>query len=117
MMRKEEAVLLFEDDPESGKAIEAALRRSLKGIARVIRFNPKRLTSRLPEAYEDRLEKELRGQPYRGADFRTHCDRDLSRTTSYSGLSEAVVSRVAARLAIPICIYARGFEVAFGNAR
>jgi hypothetical protein len=114
-------VILFEDNAAIGKRIEDAIRENLPAGVELIRFIPK-----LPSngtAYEDRILQELRTPDYAGATLIVS-DRDLSATADFGGLSEAVVSKVANRLAIPVALYATGYTDAllerqrqFGDAR
>ncbi len=96
-------VLLFEDNARQAKKLLKLL-NSYPGIC-AIPFEPAETES--SKAYEDRLSNELSGHPYADTALIV-CDRDLSGTTQYPGLSEAIVSKVAARLNLPICLYAAG---------
>lgn len=111
MTASKHTVVLFEDDPNFGLQIEKTIRKELPTGFCLVRFSPKTMpkTKKVPpdEAYEDRIRKEFLAQPYKDAALIVS-DRDLSRTGSYPGLSEAVISKIAAELGIPICLYARG---------
>ncbi len=108
--KKKSKVVLFEDDPETGTRIEAAVRRELPTTAAVVRFQPAAPKEKdIGRTYEDRLREELGKKAYAGASLIV-CDRDLSQTERYIGLSEAVVSNVATELGLPICLYARGLS-------
>ena len=99
-------VVLFEDDPKTGPRLRKAIQKRLPKPSRTILFLPSdRSTSN--KAHEDRLTADLRKQGYDNATLWVS-DRDLSRTQSYNGLSEAIVSKVAARFGVPICKYATG---------
>ncbi len=104
-------VVLFEDDPGFGLQIERAIRKELPAGFSLERFKPKTKpkTKKVQpsEAYEDRIRKEFLALPYKNAAL-IISDRDLSRTNTYEGLSEAVISKISAELGIPICLYARG---------
>lgn len=99
-------VLLFEDDDKHASKLETAFKRRLPSGIKFVRFSPGSVDAQ-KGAYEDRLVKELKGTKYRNVSLIV-CDRDLSLTMSYIGLSEAIVSKVANLLGIPICLYARG---------
>lgn len=99
-------VLLFEDDNKHASKLETAFKRQLPARTKFVRFAPTSVNTQ-EGTYEDRLVKELKGIQYRNMSLIV-CDRDLSLTKSYIGLSEAVVSKVANHLGIPICLYARG---------
>lgn len=93
---------LLEDDAKRGKQVEAALKAALSK-----RFHVERLDTGAPgdkRAYEDRLLSSLEGQQI----ALIVTDRDLSTMKNYPGLSEAPVSRVAAQLYVPLCVYASG---------
>ncbi len=111
MVASKHTVLLFEDDQDFGLQIEKAIRKEIPTGFCLVRFNPKTKpkTKKVPpdETYEDRIRKALLSQPYKDAALIVS-DRDLSRTGTYPGLSEAVISKIAAELGIPICLYARG---------
>lgn len=110
-------VVLFEDGADA-KKIESAIRKHLPGGAKVMHFSPSDASSTAHQGlYEDRLAKEVLAAKYRGADLWV-TDRDLSRTSGYQGLSEAIVSKVADRVGIPICKYAQGAaDVVFERQR
>jgi len=97
-------ILWFEDDDRQYSKLQSAVaKKRLKDFV-VRRFMA---SSDGEGAYEDRLVQELRSSNY--GDVRLIvCDRDLSTTKEYPGLSEAVVSKVANNLGVPICLYARG---------
>lgn len=121
MSESKNLVILFEDNPTAGARIEAAIRASLPTDAELIRFAPKKETS--DAAYEDRILAELFDSPYADATLIVS-DRDLSATNEFRGLSEAVISKVANRLAIPMAVYASGYtddllerQRQFGDAR
>lgn len=106
MTKRIRKVLLFEDDKGFGPRIEAAIRKKLPSGYRLIRFVPKKPGD---EAYEDRLYKELTRPEYANP-ILIVSDRDLSKTETYTGLSEAIVSKVAGKLGVPVCVYARGYK-------
>lgn len=107
MKAKRNMVLLFEDDDKRAKKLVTAIGDALSGGALVERFVPTELPVDPEGTYEDRLLKELADKRYQGVSL-VVCDRDLSKIKSYSGLSEAIVSKVADRLGIPVCLYATG---------
>ncbi len=98
-------VLLIEDNPERGRQIEAALKAALKPSVIVERFDIS--TKVVKGAYEDRLMLTLKKREYSNLGLIV-TDRDLSASTSYPGLSEAPISKVARQLSVPVCIYAAG---------
>lgn len=99
------AVVLFEDDPKTGPKLQRAIKEKLPSGSKVSLFAPGAKKSSDP--YEDRLAAEVKALRYDNATLWV-TDRDLSRTRDYSGLSEAIVSKVAAQMGVPICKYARG---------
>lgn len=99
-------VVLFEDDPKTGPRLRKAIQKRLPKPSRTFLFSPFDKTVST-KAHEDRLTADLRNQGYDNATLWVS-DRDLSRTQSYNGLSEAIVSKVAARFGVPICKYATG---------
>jgi DNA-binding NarL/FixJ family response regulator len=96
---------LFEDDPGRGVEIEKALKRAVGAEFRIERFEAPDTDE--AGTYEDRLREALKGKR---ADSLTIIvtDRDLSALKNYRGLSEATVSKVAADLSVPVCVYAAG---------
>jgi len=99
-------VVLFEDDPKTGPRLTKAIQKKLPKPSKTFLFSPSdKSTSR--KAHEDRLAADLHKQGYDNATLWVS-DRDLSRTQSYNGLSEAIVSKVATRFGVPICKYATG---------
>jgi hypothetical protein len=101
-------VLLVEDSETRGPRLETALRRALRPA-----FHLERLSlegeAKADKTYEDQLAAQLQSRRYAKLALIV-TDRDLSRADRYPGLSEAVISRVAARLHIPVCVYASGKE-------
>src|SRR5437016_1039383 len=98
-------VVIFEDDPRTGPRLKAAIGRKLPKPNRTFLFTPVIKSSE--KAYDDRLAADVQRQHFEQATLWV-TDRDLSRTKNYNGLSEAIVSKVAARFGVPICKYARG---------
>lgn len=107
-MKKME-ILLAEDDPVRGKLIERAIRRVLgsNGVLRRLDLDHIDTGPAKAGAYEDRLAKVLAAAEFKSLTL-ILADRDLSRSKRYPGISEAVISKVADRLSIPICVYASG---------
>jgi hypothetical protein len=99
-------VLLIEDNDTKGSQLEAALRLALGAKTKVERLKLAG-TPKPNVAYEDQLAAVLEGPAYNKLALIV-TDRDLSTAGKYPGLSEAVVSKVAARLFIPACVYASG---------
>jgi len=96
-------IVLFEDDSTTALRIATAVKRHVKSQVSI--FTPRQNTD--GRSYEERLSAEMLSTRYKGATLWV-TDRDLSRTTGYRGLSEAIVSKTAAQLGIPVCKYARG---------
>jgi len=107
MISKTDTIVLFEDDQRFGKTIEAAIRASLPSDFRLARFESKLLQTSFLRPYEDTIREELSRREYSNIALIVS-DRDLSKTDRYTGLSEAIISKVAAELGVPICLYARG---------
>jgi hypothetical protein len=107
MKNSKSKVVLFEDDPKFGPQIEAAIRRHLPVSIELVTFVSKLTQKTFSDPYEDQLRKELLNRTYANTVLIVS-DRDLSKTKNYTGLSEAIVSKVAAELGVPICLYARG---------
>jgi hypothetical protein len=99
-------ILLLEDTPERGVAIEKALKKAAKKQFQVSRFVGDK-TDADRGAYEDRLHAEFASPKFKNLAMIV-TDRDLSALPGYPGLSEAIVSRVATDLSVPVCVYAAG---------
>jgi hypothetical protein len=99
-------VVLFEDDPKTGPRLSKAIQKRLPKPSKTFLFSPSD-KSESRRAHEDRLAADLQKQGFETATLWVS-DRDLSRTQNYNGLSEAIVSKVAARFGVPICKYATG---------
>jgi hypothetical protein len=100
-------IVLFEDDEKTGPQLQQRILKKLKRKGDVSLFTPARKRMDRYPPYEDRLAAEVQTRKYHHATLWV-TDRDLSRTPEYRGLSEAVVSKVAAQFGVPICKYARG---------
>ena len=114
MSKNNRKVILFEDDKSFGPRVASAIRKKLARGYRLVRFIPKKTESgvasgKLDEAYEDRLYSELQGPDYANP-ILIVSDRDLSKTETYTGLSEAIVSKVSGKLGVPVCVYAHGYK-------
>jgi hypothetical protein len=107
MARHKPLVLLLEDNPETGVRVSKAITDALPKSIKFARIEDEPLRGTAHGAYEDRLYDQLRRPQYSGLALLV-TDRDLSQSRRYPGLSEAVVSKVAARLGLPVCIYAAG---------
>jgi hypothetical protein len=98
-------IVLFEDTGQAEQALIQALTRALgdRGQAEIFRAPPREG----PCLYEVQLERDLIAA---GQDSATLivADKDLSKLNLYGGLSEPTVRRVADKLYIPECAYARG---------
>ncbi len=97
-------VLLFEDGPASKKPIKDSIEKISKNKVECLVFEASGTSN---DNYEDRLLVELKSQKYSGVELIV-CDRDLTGIATFTGLSEVIVSSVAAKLGIPVCLYARG---------
>lgn len=99
-------VVLFEDDQRAkGKGIEDRLRAALEPTFKLVRFNLQGSPAKsIP--YEDLLVESLSSNAFKNLALIVS-DRDISMS-GYPGLSEAAVGKAAARLGIPICVYASG---------
>ncbi len=98
-------VILFEDRKPEREALIARLTKELpKGFA-VRAFESDKPVE--GTTYEKALVDRLQEKPYSGVGL-VVSDSDLSATTNFAGLSEAVVSKAAARLGLPVCLYAAG---------
>lgn len=100
-------IVLFEDRPDQAKLIIASVKKKLKDDSSIVVFEPLPENPRDNQLYEDRLLAELSSSTYKNASLFV-TDRDLSRTKNYQGLSEAVVTKVAALFGLPLCKYAQG---------
>jgi hypothetical protein len=101
-------VLLFEDDQNNGARIATAIKKALGTKLTFLRFDD-RSDRKGKGTYEDDLYQQLSAVKYRSLCLIVS-DRDLSKSQRYPGLSEAVVSKVAARLGVAVCVYAAGQE-------
>src|SRR5436190_2242533 len=99
-------IILFEDTDQYGRDLLRALESKLKSSGEVKLFEPPG-TGAQEGVYEDRLAMDLQTPNFKDATLIV-ADRDLSKTKMYNGLSESTVKRVADRLDIPECAYARG---------
>jgi hypothetical protein len=107
MPRRKPLVVLLEDNPETGDRVSTAIRAALPRTISFARLDDQPAGDKETGAYEDRLYAQLKSAKYAGLCLIV-TDRDLSRSRRYPGLSEAVVSKAAARLAVPVGIYAAG---------
>lgn len=99
-------IVLFEDDPEYRVELPKLFADRLGHKGTVVLFDsPSEVSEH--ELYEERLARELAASKYNDPTLIV-ADRDLSRTASYGGMSEAVVKKVADVLCVPECAYARG---------
>lgn len=105
-MAQKPLVVLVEDDENNGERIAGGIKKALPKKFRFQRFEDKG-KPKGTGAYEDLVCKQLETPRYTGLALLV-TDRDLSKSQRYPGLSEAVISKAASRLAIPICIYAAG---------
>jgi len=111
-MKNKKKILLFEDTKESLKKVRKAIEDNLsKENIECIVFaeNEFKTKTNLKATYEKRILKELEDEYYKDV-ILIVCDRALSLTEGYQGLSEVIVSSVASQLGIPVCLYARGLD-------
>ncbi len=104
------SIVFFEDNDRDRKRISAVLRTEFKGTNVTIHnFEPDEENTKVgPDAsYETGLIDYLTESNLGGIELFI-IDMDLSSTKGYTGLSETVVSKVSDKLAIPMCLYARG---------
>src|SRR5258708_2224347 len=106
-MTRSARIILFEDNPQTAMRLLARIAARFKSTGRAVLFEPKIEAAGKDLPYEDRLADEVAAAGFDKADLWV-TDRDLSRIATYQGLSEAVVSKVAAQFGIPVCKYARG---------
>jgi hypothetical protein len=110
MTRHRPLIVLLEDNPANSERISRAIVDALPKSIGFARIEDEPTHSKVvarPRPYEDRLCDQLVTPKYAGLSMLV-TDRDLSQSKRYPGLSEAVVSKVAARLGLPVCIYAAG---------
>lgn len=99
-------IILFEDDPKYSQQLPEELTKHLRGKGEVKLFKVLKAGNG-DGLYEDRLMREMERADYKEPALIV-ADRDLSRTEGYEGMSESEVKRIADRLSIPECAYARG---------
>jgi len=103
-------IVLFEDDPVTGPDLRTEISKHLPRGSSVELFAASSSSKmKKIKLYEARLAEEMKAPRYRDATLWV-TDRDLSRVKEYEGLSEAIVSKVAFRLGMPLCKYARGLS-------
>ena len=101
--------LVFEDNPERAKDITSRISKSLGQHVQVLSFIDEVPARMEKEAIEDILSRVLQSDTYvKGNIGLIVCDKALERFDKLRVTSEAVVSSVAKRLGIPICLYERG---------
>lgn len=105
MTKPHREILLLEDTKGRQDTIARALKRAAKSTFQISQLEPGKDNE--GGAYEDRLRRELESPRFKNLALIV-TDRDLSQTKTYPGLSEAVVSKVAMELAIPVCVYTQG---------
>jgi hypothetical protein len=99
-------IILFEDTEEYKPRLLEALTKALGTRGQAILFTSVP-TAQALSTHEQWLQHDLSQEQYRGASLIV-ADRDLSKLDQYKGLSEPTVRRVADKLGIPECAYARG---------
>ena len=103
-------IVFFEDIDTDRDRISAALKKEFKDKNVTIHdFKPNEENDKAGRnnSYEERLINYL-NKSNLGEIELFIADMDLSKTESYTGLSETVVSKVSDRLSVPMCLYARG---------
>lgn len=104
------SVVFFEDNERDRKRISSVLRTEFKGTKVAVHdFEPDEKNTEVERgaSYETGLIDYL-AKSNLGEIELFIVDMDLSRTKGYVGLSETVVSKVSDKLAVPMCLYARG---------
>ena len=106
---KEDAIVIFEDDRRFAKELHSEIRSFIRPKEAEILIFPTTsgMGTKMDSMFETRIESDLAMQS-RISPVLFVCDRDLSGTEDYTGLSEAAVSSVAEKLGVPVCLYARG---------
>jgi hypothetical protein len=115
MNMKKYSVLLFEDSKVVAEKICNSITRSIPDDFTVSVFHPERegdpdATSRPP--FDQSIEAQLGQKKFSNAILMVS-DRDLSTIKGFEGLSEAIISKVAENLSIPMCLYAKGYSADF----
>lgn len=104
MKAQTRTVWLFEDEEQKGEALKTQIHKFLPSGIDVQRF-PLQTKPDGRGAYEDLVAVALEHAP-------DVClivsDRDISTSKRFPGLSEAVVTKAAATVGLPICVYASG---------
>lgn len=96
-------IVLFEDTPEQAKGVLEALAKQIGTGGTVLHFSD---PGGADGTFEHRLSTVLNAGDYIGTTLIV-ADRDLSKTTGLTGLSESSVRRAADALGIPECSYQR----------
>lgn len=108
-MAPQKNIVIFEDRLEKNDEMKKHLVKELKGNPVSVLQFPLTKAKATDQSFEKRIEKELTDK-LAGDVILIICDRDLSGTSNYRGLSEAAVSKVAEKLGIPVCVYAQGMR-------
>jgi len=102
------SIILFEDDQEIREMKIALLEKSLKGNVSVLPFKDEKQTNNIPtEVY---LENMLSVMHSKGGIGLIVCDRELGNYKEINIISESVVTSVAEKLGLPICLYERKYK-------
>src|SRR4051794_40373353 len=96
-------IILFEDTADQATRLLEELQRKVDGNGEVLQFQD---PGGGEGTFENRLSGFLTTGTYSGATLIV-ADRDLSKTTGFTGLSESSVRRAADALGIPECSYQR----------
>ncbi|MBA7561044.1 hypothetical protein ES708_02678 [subsurface metagenome] len=104
-----DSIVIFEDDPSYANELKTKLIEHISdGSVDVLVFPVSTEKEQNPNVrFESRIQEDLSSKNA-GNLVLIVCDRDLSGTENYRGLSEAAVSKAADALAVPVCLYARG---------
>lgn len=108
-MTDEIRIVLFEDTPATQSLVKGALEQALGADGSIVVFHGAKETAVERErTYEERLFHILQRDEYQSATLLV-VDRDLSKSVGeeFRGLAVGAVATAAARLAVPICSYAR----------
>lgn len=103
-------VFVFEDIGKEREKLKQAFKQAFNGKANIKFFEPESINtnSKKQETYEDQIIDYFKREKININDIALIItDRDLSTYKEWGGLSESVVSNVANKFAIPICLYAR----------
>jgi hypothetical protein len=103
---RQRIIVLFEDDPKRQDEPVTQIQKALHGSGRVAVFKDEDLDATIKGPAEARLVELLKSKKYNhGQIGLIVCDRDLTMYAKTNAQSDRVVSEVAERLGVPICLY------------